>query len=149
MNKKTLIWLGMILMMVIGSLIAMLVIQHTHATHRIATVTVDQEVVRTIQLDDVTTPYQFRVETAVGYNTIEVRPGAIEIIEADCPDQICVHQGAIDDGIEPIVCLPHKLVIRIQDPKTGYTETITNENTAHDHEKGESHEHEKSDVVSK
>ena len=29
-------------------------------------------------------------------------------------DQICVHQGYISDGSQPIVCLPNRLIIQIQ-----------------------------------
>jgi hypothetical protein len=35
------------------------------------------------------------------------------IKEADCPDELCVHQKEISKTGESIICLPHKLVIRI------------------------------------
>ena len=70
--------------------------------------------VKTIDLEKVEKPYTFELKTGEGhYNTIAVDKGSISIIEADCPDQLCVHQGKISDGLKPIVCLPHKLVIRI------------------------------------
>ena len=50
---------------------------------------------------------------AGGYNIIVVENGAVRVSEADCPDQICVKQGAIDNDAAPIVCLPHKLVIEV------------------------------------
>ena len=31
--------------------------------------------------------------------------------EADCPDQLCVHQKAVDAAGGTIVCLPNKVVI--------------------------------------
>ena len=43
---------------------------------------------------------------------MEVRPGAIRVSEADCPDKICVGMGWLTDGAAPIVCLPHRLMIR-------------------------------------
>ena len=70
--------------------------------------------VKTIDLEKVEKPYTFKLKTGEGhYNTIAVDKGSISIIEADCPDQLCVHQGKISDGLKPIVCLPHELVIRI------------------------------------
>ena len=48
-----------------------------------------------------------------GYNIIVVENGTVKVFEADCPDQICVKQGAIDSNAAPIVCLPHKLVIEV------------------------------------
>ena len=50
---------------------------------------------------------------AGGSNTILVEQGRIRVIEANCPDQVCVDQGWISNGTVPIVCLPHKLMIQI------------------------------------
>lgn len=47
-------------------------------------------------------------------NEIEIKGGKASVTSADCPDQICVKQGAISEKGETIVCLPHKLVIEIQ-----------------------------------
>ena len=47
-------------------------------------------------------------------NEIEIRDHQIRVKAADCPDQICVHQGYISDGSQPIVCLPNRLIIQIQ-----------------------------------
>ena len=46
--------------------------------------------------------------------TIISENGAIWFESSDCPDQICVHQGYISDGSQPIVCLPNRLIIQIQ-----------------------------------
>lgn len=68
--------------------------------------------VRSVSLDQDTV---FTIESSNGgYNTIQVKDGAISVIEASCPDQICVHQGAISDGTAPVVCLPNQLVIQIK-----------------------------------
>ncbi len=72
----------------------------------------DGEVIREIDLSRVTEEESFRVEWDGGYNLVEVRPGAIRVSEADCPDRICVGMGWLTDGAAPIVCLPHRLMIR-------------------------------------
>ncbi len=48
-----------------------------------------------------------------GYNVITVKNGAICVSDADCPDLVCVRTGAVSGGSIPIVCLPHKLEIKI------------------------------------
>ena len=53
----------------------------------------------------------FTVDAETGSNTIEVKDGAIRVMEADCPDHICMERGACSGGA-PIVCLPNRLVIR-------------------------------------
>ena len=37
----------------------------------------------------------------------------VEIIEASCPDKVCIHQGFITKASESIVCLPNKVHIKI------------------------------------
>lgn len=69
--------------------------------------------IRTIDLSRVEEPYSFTVEWGGGYNTVEVERGRIRVSEADCPDQVCVRRGWSAQGVGPIACLPHKLVIRL------------------------------------
>ncbi len=47
-------------------------------------------------------------------NTLVIENGTARVVEADCPDQICVSQGAVRYEGESIVCLPHKLVITVE-----------------------------------
>ena len=47
-----------------------------------------------------------------GYNLITINGGTICISEADCPDQTCVNMGRLKSDYLPIVCLPHKLIVR-------------------------------------
>lgn len=46
-------------------------------------------------------------------NTLEIAQQKAKMIQADCPDQLCVHQKAISRQGETIVCLPHKIVVQI------------------------------------
>ena len=74
----------------------------------------DGKVVSEIDLNDVTAPYEFDVDAPDGgKNRIRVERGRICVIDADCPERICVNQGYIDDPSVPIVCLPHKLTITV------------------------------------
>ena len=62
-----------------------------------------------------TSPYELTVtDRDGGENVISVEPGRIRISDANCPDHVCVDTGWISDGVIPIVCLPHQLVIRIE-----------------------------------
>ena len=53
------------------------------------------------------------VEAGGGKNILEVKNGAVRVVEADCPDKICVRRGAIKNFGETIACVPHKLLIEI------------------------------------
>ena len=71
------------------------------------------ELLRTIDLSQVDDPFSFTVDGPAGTNTVQVEPGRIRVARADCPDQVCVNQGWISNGVVPIVCLPNELVIQI------------------------------------
>ena len=47
-----------------------------------------------------------------GYNLVKIQNGTICISEADCPNQTCVETGRLKSDYLPIVCLPHKLIVR-------------------------------------
>lgn len=47
-------------------------------------------------------------------NHIIIKNGEVYVSEAGCPDKICVDHRPISHGGESIVCLPNRLVIRIE-----------------------------------
>ena len=46
-------------------------------------------------------------------NTIEICGGSVRMMEADCPDKICVKTGSISRSGQSIVCAPHKVVVTV------------------------------------
>ena len=47
-------------------------------------------------------------------NILVIQAGTARVIEATCPDQVCVRQGAVQYAGESIVCLPNKLIVAIE-----------------------------------
>ena len=92
----------------------------------IANIYQDGKLLRTIDLSQVKTEESFVIEGKNGCsNTIAIAPGKISVQNATCPDHVCINQGWIQDGVYPIVCLPNKLVIRIEnDSNNGSTPDI-------------------------
>lgn len=116
MKQKTLLWA--VLFAVIALLAAGFYFWHPAGNiGQTAVIYVDGEIYDTVDLSAVAVPYEFTVKTEYGYNTVRVSPGAIEVAEADCSEQVCVNQGTITDGLIPITCLPHHMVIRIEEPE--------------------------------
>lgn len=48
-----------------------------------------------------------------GSNTLVIEDGKAYLIDANCPDKLCVHQGKISRTGEVITCLPNKLTVTI------------------------------------
>jgi hypothetical protein len=81
----------------------------------VAVISVNNEEVRRITLTGNTESEIFDIFTDDGdYNTIEVREESIRIKGANCYDQVCVQFGFISKPGETAVCLPHKLVVKVE-----------------------------------
>ena len=51
----------------------------------------------------------------LGKNTLIIEDGKAYISEANCPDKQCVKQGKIERTGEMLVCLPNRIVVKIED----------------------------------
>lgn len=72
------------------------------------------QLVREIDLELVTEPYELVIDGENGSNTVYIENGAISVIYADCPDRVCIKTGRISSGFAPIICVPNRLEIRIE-----------------------------------
>lgn len=68
--------------------------------------------------------HTFSVEYEGRTNLIEIHDHQIRVVEAECPDQTCVHMGWLSNNGLPIVCLPNHLVIQFVQPSDGL-DTVT------------------------
>lgn len=57
---------------------------------------------------------EVRVEGEGGYNIVCVKGQSVCILDADCPDKLCVRQGSVMRAGQSIVCLPHRLTVRLE-----------------------------------
>jgi hypothetical protein len=74
-------------------------------------VTVDGKVYATFDLNKDTA---FTIKSDNGeYNTFQITDGYVDMVEASCPDKLCVKQRNIHYNNETIVCLPNKVVLQI------------------------------------
>lgn len=55
------------------------------------------------------------ISTEYGKNILVIKNGEAYISSADCPDKICVGHRAISKTGQSIVCLPHKLVVSVEE----------------------------------
>ena len=81
-----------------------------------ATITSAGKVVRTIDLDPAGGKQILQVSGRLGAATVEVVEGKIRMLAANCPNQICVKQGWIQEPGATIVCLPGEIIIHLEGP---------------------------------
>ena len=70
----------------------------------------DGEVLKTMELKK---DAKYEVVTDRGTNLVVIEDGQVVVMEADCPDKVCVNHKPVSMTGETIICLPHKLVIEI------------------------------------
>lgn len=111
--------------MIIISLLCIL-FPRRQASGYIADIYQDGQLITSISLTEIQESYTFTVTGTSGcQNEVEVRPGSIGILSADCPDKLCVHQGFISDSRLPITCLPNRLVIQLRPAEQDVPDSIT------------------------
>ena len=47
-------------------------------------------------------------------NKIVIKDDTVKMIDADCPDSLCIYQGKISKVGQSLVCLPNKVMIEIK-----------------------------------
>lgn len=89
-----------------------------------AVIQVDGKEYKTVPLSDHHGTDTFTIRTESGYNTVVVRDQEIGIVEADCPDKICIGEGFISQPGATTVCLPHKVLVEVRSPHGGEPDVI-------------------------
>ncbi len=64
---------------------------------------------------DITVNDCYRIPVGDEYNEISIEDGKVRVSSSSCANQICVNHISISKSGESIICLPHKLVVRIDD----------------------------------
>ena len=82
-----------------------------------AVVSIDGEIVARLPLRE-DAAMTFSPDSADS-NTVVVEKGRACVLEANCPDRICIRQGWIQYEGDSIVCLPHKLVVTVRGGEIG------------------------------
>lgn len=76
-----------------------------------AKITVDGEHYQTLELT--AELREVEISTERGYNLIRIHDKSVQIVDADCPDKLCIHMGTIRKVGERVVCLPNRVLVEI------------------------------------
>lgn len=107
-------WIILFLVLAIISTIIIFIMQSAKTVGKTAEIYSNNKLIKTVSLnkDD-----EFTIKNGDNYNIIRIRNGKISVCESNCKNQICVKQGEIDNSLLPIVCVPNRLVIRVDSSK--------------------------------
>lgn len=110
---KTGTWIAVIAVILLLSVAASLLLFSRPAAGHTAEIYVDGALYRRVDLSRITSPERIEVKTERGVNVLLAEPGRIRVESADCPDKVCVEAGWLASSAAPIVCLPHRVVIKL------------------------------------
>lgn len=113
MKKNDIILIVVVLIIAISGLIWMQTSREPEAD-RWVVIESFGEVVDVIPLTE-SVEKEIRVGDDAVYNTVIISQGEANMIESDCPDQICVNTKSASEVGDMIVCLPHQIIVYITD----------------------------------
>lgn len=86
------------------------------------TIFVDGKEYKTLSLDEDVT---FTVEGEQGEsNTLAIKDGYVDMIDANCPDKLCVKDRSIHYNNDTITCLPNRVVLQIVNDKEDEVDAV-------------------------
>lgn len=101
----------------------LIIFANTGTSKKYADVFCGDELLRTIDLSTEVEAYEIPIETDGHINIIRVDDGKVSVVYADCPDKLCVNQGASDNF--PIVCLPNKVYIKFKNTTVSLPDAVS------------------------
>lgn len=115
-KKIQIILMAVIALIFVASICTLLIIRFGGKNSgAVATIYVDGNIYREISLQD-SGDEIILIESATHpgeYNKIEIKNHDIHMLEASCPDKLCVNQGFASNTRIPIVCLPNNVTITV------------------------------------
>jgi hypothetical protein len=55
-----------------------------------------------------------------------IKDGYADIVEASCPDALCVHQKSIHNNGEKMICLPNKVLVEVISENKSSVDAVAN-----------------------
>lgn len=111
MNKTDIQLIGLILVVILVILVPIMVMKQESSSK--ALVYRDNELILEIDLTD-KSKKEYKVMGENGPVYIVSNNGKVKVKEEDSPLHLCSKQGDIESSYESIVCLPNKIVIKMQ-----------------------------------
>lgn len=127
MNKRIgrndIIFISILLILIIIFLFVFYSKYNTSGSY--VTITVDGKQYGRYRLDE---DKEIKIKNASGKvtNILSIKDNCADMIEANCPDKLCVNQKAISKEKETIVCLPNKVVVTVESDDESDFDAIAN-----------------------
>ncbi|MBP3657183.1 MAG: NusG domain II-containing protein [Clostridia bacterium] len=109
MKKKDILLIAGLLIAALLLYLVSLITLGTEAASVVVTLDGEEVLRRPLAVEDT---YEIRQEDG-SVNVIAVEGGEVYMAQANCRDGLCIRQGRMKNAAKTIVCLPHKLVVKL------------------------------------
>jgi len=110
-----------VLILALG-IISLIALNHVRQPGESVIIEVNGQVVQQLDLN---TSQEVTVNGSIGKIVIKIDQGTARVIHSDCPEKICVKTGKIHRVGEMIVCVPNKVVVKINGKRNNQFDVIT------------------------
>ena len=125
MKRGDMILIGIVIVAALAFIVPKWLLQDTsenlHNGNMYAEITVDGKLYKQVEITE--EEQIIEVKTDDGYNTLKVHNNGIEMIDADCPDKVCLGFGFVTHKGDTIVCLPHRVLVELKSEAGGEADT--------------------------
>lgn len=118
--RKADIVLFCVLLLSAGLLFAVFALRLSEPAGRVV-ITIDGEPYGTYSLEENS---EIEISQNGYHNVVRIENGTVWMESSDCHNQVCVDHAPISRSGESIICLPHKLVVRIEGGKEADVDAI-------------------------
>ena len=108
LKKGDIVLIGLLLLFTVASFF---IFRFSAKKGRQVTILVDNKEQYRFSLSD---DHDASIEGAIGATYIRIREGFLWITEAPCPHKDCMRMGKISHAGEIIVCIPNKILIKVE-----------------------------------
>lgn len=112
----------LILIIIVLGIISLIALSHLRQPGDFVTIEVNGQVVHRLDLN---ISREVTVKGPIGETIIKISQNSAQVVHSDCPEKICVKTGEIHLAGEMIVCVPNKVVIKINSKQKNQFDVIT------------------------
>lgn len=108
MKKKDIILIISVIIIALGAILGNKIL-NSGKSDRVE-IYVDNKLYKELSINE---DKKIEINNGKGKNTVYIHDNGVEMLHANCPDKVCVRTGFVKKTGESIVCLPHRVNIKI------------------------------------
>ena len=108
MKKKDIILIAVVIIIALGGFFGNKILNSKKGD--MVEIYVDNKLYKELPLNE---EKKVEIDRGKNKNTVYIHDDGVEMLHANCPDKVCVRTGFIKKPGESIVCLPHRVNVKI------------------------------------